>query len=85
MPQTKEDGNQPHPAQIRAYSLTRAIGLIAQRASENPNTTPEQSTDIAGQALFVQFLIFRGPTALAREELLKFIKAANALTPPNQQ
>ena len=72
---------QPHPAKLRAYSIVRAIDSLAIKASANPNLTPEQVAELNIHATFVQILIFRGPTQIARAELSKFLSTTKSLIP----
>ena len=69
-----------HPAVLRAYSLARAIDVIALKALKSPNLTPQQIDEINSTASLTQLLIFRGSAGLTKEKLSEFLAVANAYT-----
>ena len=62
-----------HPAVLRAYSLARAIDVIALKALKSPTLTPEQINEINTSASFAQISIFRGGEKVARKALSEFL------------
>ena len=69
-----------HPAVLRAYSLARAIDVIALKALKSPNLTPQQIDEINSTASLTQLLIFRGSVGLIRNALSEFFAVTNTLT-----